>query len=57
MDDKDGGSNVTMRTAGRGGNGAPPEMHFLVEFSNGAPLRIASGGGSGLPRTMDECEA
>ena len=49
-------NNGTLRTAGRGGNGAPPTMRFSVEVSNGAPPRSAGGGGSGAPITMDECE-
>ena len=56
MADAGEGDNGTLITAAGGGNGAPPKMCFSVKFSIGAPRRSASRGGSGFPRTMEECE-
>ena len=56
MEDKGGGGNGKLRTTGGGGSGAPPKMRFSIKDSNGASPRSASRGGSGAPRTMDECE-
>ena len=50
------GRNGTLRTAGRGGNRAPPAMRFLAEGGNGETPRIADGGGNRAPIIMDECE-
>ena len=56
MADASKGDNITPRTAGGGGSGAPPTMRFSVEDSNGLYPRSAGGGASVAPRTMDECE-
>ena len=54
MEDKGRGGNGTLRTAGGGGNRAPPEMRFSVEGGNRAHLRSSDGGGDGATRMMDE---
>ena len=50
------GDNITLRTAGGGGNRTLLTMRFSEEDSNRASPRSAGGGGSGVPITMDECK-
>ena len=56
VEDKGGDGNGTLRTSDRGRSGTPPTMRFSAKDINGVSPRSAGGGGSGAPKTMDECE-